>query len=394
MNYISTTQAAKKWGISSSRVLKLIKSGRIPEAIQIGYHWMIPDNLNKPIDARTNTKIDDTFFRYPLFEGRDIDSFNPPLSNVELLIKETSEAFHSCQIEKSEELINKLLEMEMYPYQKAFVLYAACIIYASTNKIKDFFLRYGELETLLNSDFPRRKEMSYLINEIDLNIGINKFKIDTLNIDSSYKYHESYLPHLAAISIESLCYKGSINLNSDDYAPYEFLCALYDDKGYNIDSQTMHFHLGIVYGYQSQIDKMKYHLSKFLEISYKYHLYYLPSVMYYYYAKPIESVLKEFPNELSDIIHKNSIDAHNRYLRFTEATSSTNIYSLLESNDYIYLFCIIQGYSNKEIAKITHVSEGSIANRLSAIYQTLGIKNRAELVEFYNTSVTNPIIQK
>ena len=52
MDYISSLQAATKWGISIKRVQVLCRDKRIPGAKRIGRTWIIPVNAEKPFDAR------------------------------------------------------------------------------------------------------------------------------------------------------------------------------------------------------------------------------------------------------------------------------------------------------------------------------------------------------
>ncbi len=52
MNYLSAKEAADKWGISDRRVQILCNQNRIPGVIRIGSTWGIPDNADKPKDAR------------------------------------------------------------------------------------------------------------------------------------------------------------------------------------------------------------------------------------------------------------------------------------------------------------------------------------------------------
>ncbi len=62
MNYITTTEAAGRWGISRRRVSLYCKDGRIPGAEQKGVMWLIPEDAEKPIDPRKLKKriSDDT----------------------------------------------------------------------------------------------------------------------------------------------------------------------------------------------------------------------------------------------------------------------------------------------------------------------------------------------
>lgn len=52
MGYLSITQTAKKWGVSGRRVQLLCVQGRIPGAIKIGSYWAVPEETEKPKDAR------------------------------------------------------------------------------------------------------------------------------------------------------------------------------------------------------------------------------------------------------------------------------------------------------------------------------------------------------
>ena len=52
MKYLSTFEAAEKWGISHRRVNVLCNEGRITGAQRAGSRWIIPENAEKPADAR------------------------------------------------------------------------------------------------------------------------------------------------------------------------------------------------------------------------------------------------------------------------------------------------------------------------------------------------------
>ena len=52
MKYISASEAAAKWGLSSRRVGLLCNEGRIEGAQKAGAMWIIPEDAEKPRDAR------------------------------------------------------------------------------------------------------------------------------------------------------------------------------------------------------------------------------------------------------------------------------------------------------------------------------------------------------
>lgn len=52
LEFISSQEAAKKWGISERRVQKLCEENRIPGVAKFSRLWLIPKDAKKPADAR------------------------------------------------------------------------------------------------------------------------------------------------------------------------------------------------------------------------------------------------------------------------------------------------------------------------------------------------------
>lgn len=50
--YVTASEAAKNWGISERRVQKLCEENRIPGVAKFSRMWLIPQNAEKPVDAR------------------------------------------------------------------------------------------------------------------------------------------------------------------------------------------------------------------------------------------------------------------------------------------------------------------------------------------------------
>lgn len=52
MKFITTTEAGKKWNLSARRVGVLCSKDRIPGVQKTGNTWLIPEDAEKPTDAR------------------------------------------------------------------------------------------------------------------------------------------------------------------------------------------------------------------------------------------------------------------------------------------------------------------------------------------------------
>ena len=55
MEYLSVAQTSEKWGISKRRIQILCNENRSPGAMKIGTVWAIPEDAEKPKDARVKT---------------------------------------------------------------------------------------------------------------------------------------------------------------------------------------------------------------------------------------------------------------------------------------------------------------------------------------------------
>lgn len=53
MEYMTTAEAAKTWGIKVRRVQTLCDNGKVENAKRLGHMWVIPVGTPKPIDGRT-----------------------------------------------------------------------------------------------------------------------------------------------------------------------------------------------------------------------------------------------------------------------------------------------------------------------------------------------------
>ena len=60
MDYMSTAQAADKWGISERRVQKYCEDGRIKGAFRFSRVWAIPKDAPKPTDPRKKITTENT----------------------------------------------------------------------------------------------------------------------------------------------------------------------------------------------------------------------------------------------------------------------------------------------------------------------------------------------
>ena len=57
MKLLTTTETAKRWGISARRIALLCSQDRVKGAEKVGNTWLIPDDAEKPQDPRKKNPV-------------------------------------------------------------------------------------------------------------------------------------------------------------------------------------------------------------------------------------------------------------------------------------------------------------------------------------------------
>jgi len=53
MEYLTGKEAGEKWGITGRMVNYYCSAGRIPGAVKKGNLWLVPADVEKPVDGRS-----------------------------------------------------------------------------------------------------------------------------------------------------------------------------------------------------------------------------------------------------------------------------------------------------------------------------------------------------
>jgi len=86
MEYLSTQDMAKRWGVSLRQVQRLLAHGRIPGAQKYGRAWMIPANATKPVDSCKDNKYTQTAFSSDLSQLIAATAVPMPSANPDEII--------------------------------------------------------------------------------------------------------------------------------------------------------------------------------------------------------------------------------------------------------------------------------------------------------------------
>lgn len=186
MDFLSIQDVSNKWNISKRRVQILCREGRIDGAKMIGNMWVVPENVERPADARTKN---------PVVEKKK--SYSLVRSELKKLLK--------CLYKKADE--NEYSESDKKIYVMSILAGVLCSFYIETTDNK--------YET---------------INQIyfDISGKRNPYEIDKDMVNMATDFFELYKNDKDVASVVSWAYQYSnkIGVNSD-YSNTQFFTEKY-----------------------------------------------------------------------------------------------------------------------------------------------------------------------
>lgn len=182
MEYLSTKEAALKWGISERRIIKLLNENRIPGAVKNGRYWKIPDYVHKPLDKRNKETENKTDKKIVVIAGINSDI---GIELTKILLKD---GYCIIGLYQKGSKINQVLT---HPdvLLKEVDYFNRTNLLKTTEEIQEdifgfvFMEIYFNLEDLFDFDYDKFEE-SYQVNVFAANLLVREL-VKKMNYESS-----------------------------------------------------------------------------------------------------------------------------------------------------------------------------------------------------------------
>lgn len=250
MKYISTKEAAKKWGISDRRVRIMCSQGRIEGAIKLDWSWAVPEDTEKPSDGRALRHMKNRYLRLgnidldKLEELKKEIPFSSSIFNSqygELLIYENFlYSFHADNVLISGEDILDTMNRRISHRLKFEELLLISNVHSIYYRIFSFFKRLNKhsYDSLLASIFQGMEyDIQSLYSEekaLKLEVLYSQYEMDWKNLHPIFK---AILVYTELIKIKPLArYNTLVSLlvfmgiiTDAGYLPVKFSPSLFDE---------------------------------------------------------------------------------------------------------------------------------------------------------------------
>lgn len=187
MNYLSASEIASKWNISSRMVAYYCEKERIAGAVKKGKTWLVPENARKPIDKRKSkekVKVEIPYMQVEDMKQADVEGLND--------IYRTSEVMKNLGL--SREALRYYEEIGLIqPRRSKFSQYREFDFYDVSRLLAiDFYKKRGFSASGIKEMFTQKEPFEYIKNieqeasKLEAAIGEMKKMLDRLYETKSF----------------------------------------------------------------------------------------------------------------------------------------------------------------------------------------------------------------
>lgn len=394
MDMISTKELAERWQVSTSRIVRLAKSGRIPGARLVGKSWVFPPDTEKPSDKRrkeNKSEPAETDFRFPLYlyHNYTTEEISNCFTDEEQVLYKAEVLYHEGNYQDCADILNSLAETTVNRYVRYGVLFYLCTANIMLCNFDHAFKYYNELSVLQSEETLHRNEMEYLIRDLEVYFAGNQYYLDDFLIDVETKFPyemKDYLILECAYSDLLKAYWKGVPVNPELYE----LNGIFNRNSFSpLSAVTMHVYLSLICYVCQKTEKSILYAHEAAKIAEENNLEHAADFLIRYLPDEVTDDLRASnPAQLARLT-KISSEFTEVFHCLLEYIGKNRMLQALEIKDVKYISFAVKGMTNKEVASTLHLSENTVSKKYSVLFEKTGTHSKKELVHFYNEAVTN-----
>jgi len=382
MNYISTSEAAKRWGVSIRQVQRLLATNQIPNALKFGKAWMIPFDEKNP-------------------ESFIVEKGEPTKSHLAELKFETAVAnLKEIRSELPNHLIGTHFE-RLFVMNQGNLSSILCYFYYDARDdaaklevcscallaaiwLGDFKAYYDINEYLTNlQKGPNGKVFCTQIELIkaafSITVMVPKLVPEWLKKGDFNHAEYARRPEVLALRVQYLYNIGNFEA-AQAIAETALTYWVYQPENFLVNI-SFNLLCGVINYYLGRIDETHEFLSAAIEIA-------VPKSIITPFVEALlvmggelERCLQKYPDFLEVVVRTCKKNVKN-WIVFHNMLSGDQITTLLSIREYHIAFLAVRKIPYHEIAEKQYISVGRLKNIMQEIYQKLNISSRDELKKF------------
>ncbi len=390
MEYLSTTETARIWGVSLRQVQRLLVNGRILGAQKYGRLWMIPAYAAKPIDLRKERKLPQEMLSSDLNQIIVATTVPMPCNNPDAIIDIVSGRRLQLQYEGELAYLRGDFEKTMRCFialegDNAARLRACPAAIAAAISLGDY-RAYTEIETYLKECVKINKGSDAAVFA-DLALVTAAVSVIVPNMVSNWLREGDFSGLVPQAKPDALYLRAKyfhcINQNDISLAIAQTALILTaSERGFTMPDIYLKVTCAVACFYLERADEARRWLLEAMHMA-------LPHGFIVPFAEVVtalgglveQCLEQEFPEYYDDIIEqwqrtwKNWVTFHNKFTK-------DNITLVLSLREYHIARMVARHIPYATIAKQYCISVGRLKNIMLEIYEKLFISGRDELAKY------------
>ncbi len=385
MNFETAHKAAERLGVTVRAIQKWAKEGKIPYSHKVGRDWMIPTDAKRPGKKRVVEKKTVSFATYPLtrfYVGGDIDEYISSLvSKDEKEMAKCEYLYMTGELLKSAEIADSFLKSADDGVKTMAALYSI-FSNLSLGRLDKSGYASKIIKESLDSSLEEGDEpyialdvLAFLAVKLILHLPIEsipKMKDYVRFLDNGLMAFGCYL--IAYDEYLEKRYEKALGVAETAL----YLCK----ENYVIGKIYLHIVSAMACINLLQMDEAKSHIEKAYDLSYPAGII-MPFVEHYnLLGGLLENTLKVAHNEYYNRILEFSTKYNSSWFEIYNKNVDTPIADNLTNVEFTIAMLYNKGWRVKEIASHMHLSERTVTNYISYIYDKLHINSKKELEKY------------
>ncbi len=390
MDYISTKEAAEKWGVSLRHVQRMIKDKRIFGARKYGNYWMVPGDAQKPADLR-RMRDEPEDIRSPYLGCVLLSSVIPmPNDNPDAVLASLPDELQRAQYQAELDYLRCDFEAVKAYYSRVSpkdvtYLCAANITICAAMSTRDYplFLSISaeikEIEKSSASSEARRvASLLFVLAGVSMNAP--QIAPDWLVKGEFEGFPTEARPMLIFMRIK---YLQSVGDNNAMLAAAQIAREIFrqDGKMTLVDIYLACFCACACYAL-GRLDEAREYLS--ISVAECERGWFVSPLGEYstWVGGLLATILRTSTPDFERAVDKHIEGILKNWLFFHNEFAKDNVTLILTTKEYQLALLLKEGKTYAQSAKQLHISVGRCKNLISVIYQKLGISKKSELKNY------------
>jgi len=382
MDYITSQEAAIKWGLTRRTVQLYCQSGKIPGAINPGKQWLIPVTAEKPQDSRFSKnkcapEVDS--YHFPLLVYSRHYQTVSDLSDDEKALLDAQDLNIKCNFVESIRCCRKLISESHSPS----VLFGAWFTNVSNFMLlglsSEIPACLNAMESICSSAKVHQEDYRLLLAFFDHSYLFDASRFMTIDVS---KLSFDAITTYEVMSLGVCLFSGKKNQESA-LKCFEAACRQTELLGITPASITMHSLIAMLYSVNGNSKEKLRHMDDACRIGFESGITRLLAKCFSLDIDNFSQCMSKYDSAFSEEIHNKCLQYRNNWKNAYTTVSGPNPAINLNIFEHEIALLLINNMSMADIAELKNITVKEVKSTIKDLCERMGLNSNEELANLF-----------